>query len=175
MREYNKTFGTDFNRNTFDAYRKDISKRLKQKSDKQIDILFVVDMFLTGFDARPLNTLYLDKDLQWHGLIQAYSRTNRVYKKTKICGNIVTYRNLKKRQDEALALFSGNGDPNVCIRGNYEDYLRDWTRYFNTLRSIAKGCFLFARFNATPPIIPTTGKYAHTFCHCVLAWLNKVF
>lgn len=64
MSEYNKTFGTDFNRNTFDAYRKDISKRLKQKSDKQIDILFVVDMFLTGFDAKPLNTLYLDKNLQ---------------------------------------------------------------------------------------------------------------
>ena len=138
MREYNKTFGTDFNRNTFDAYRKDISKRLKQKSDKQIDILIVVDMFLTGFDAKPLNTLYLDKNLQWHGLIQAYSRTNRVYKKTKTCGNIVTYRNLKKRQDEALALFSGNGDPNACIRGNYEDYLHDWTRYVNTLRSIAK-------------------------------------
>lgn len=138
MREYNKTFGTDFNRSTFDAYRKDISKRLKQKSDKQIDILFVVDMFLTGFDAKPLNTLYLDKNLQWHGLIQAYSRTNRVYKKTKTCGNIVTYRNLKKRQDEALALFSGNGDPNACIRGNYEDYLRDWTKYVNTLRSIAK-------------------------------------
>lgn len=138
MREYNKTFGTGFNKDTFDAYRKDISKRMKQLGDKQIDILIVVNMFLTGFDAKPLNTLYLDKDLQWHGLIQAYSRTNRVYKKTKTCGNIVTYRNLKKRQDEALALFSGNGDPNACIRGNYEDYLRDWTRYVNTLRSIAK-------------------------------------
>lgn len=138
MREYNKTFGTEFNKDTFDAYRKDISKRMKQLGDKQIDILIVVNMFLTGFDAKPLNTLYLDKDLQWHGLIQAYSRTNRVYKKTKTCGNIVTYRNLKKRQDEALALFSGNGDPNACIRGNYEDYLRDWTRYVNTLRSIAK-------------------------------------
>lgn len=138
MREYNKTFGTGFNKDTFDAYRKDISKRMKQLGDKQIDILIVVNMFLTGFDAKPLNTIYLDKDLQWHGLIQAYSRTNRVYKKTKTCGNIVTYRNLKKRQDEALALFSGNGDPNACIRGNYEDYLRDWTRYVNTLRSIAK-------------------------------------
>lgn len=138
MREYNKTFGTGFNKDTFDAYRKDISKRMKQLGDKQIDILIVVNMFLTGFDAKPMNTLYLDKDLQWHGLIQAYSRTNRVYKKTKTCGNIVTYRNLKKRQDEALALFSGNGDPNACIRGNYEDYLRDWTRYVNTLRSIAK-------------------------------------
>ena len=121
MREYNKTFGTGFNKDTFDAYRKDISKRMKQLGDKQIDILIVVNMFLTGFDAKPLNTLYLDKDLQWHGLIQAYSRTNRVYKKTKTCGNIVTYRNLKKRQDEALALFSGNGDPNACIRGDYHN------------------------------------------------------
>lgn len=138
MREYNKTFGTGFNKDTFDAYRKDISKRMKQLGDKQIDILIVVNMFLTGFDAKPLNTLYLDKDLQWHGLIQAYSRTNRVYKKTKTCGNIVTYRNLKKRQDEALALFSGNGDPNACIRGDYKDYLCEWCEYVNTLRCIAK-------------------------------------
>ena len=138
MREYNKTFGTGFNKDTFDAYRKDISKRMKQLGDKQIDILIVVNMFLTGFDAKPLNTLYLDKDLQWHGLIQAYSRTNRVYKKTKTCGNIVTYRNLKKRQDEALALFSGNGDPNACIRGDYKDYLCEWGEYVNTLRGIAE-------------------------------------
>ena len=138
IQEYNKTFGMDFNKDTFDAYRKDISKRLKQTADKQIDILIVVNMFLTGFDSKPLNTLYLDKDLQWHGLIQAYSRTNRVYKKTKTCGNIVTYRNLKKRQDEALALFSGDGDPNACIRGDYEDYLRDWGEYVGVLRSIAK-------------------------------------
>lgn len=138
MREYNKTFGTGFNKDTFDAYRKDISKRMKQLGDKQIDILIVVNMFLTGFDAKPLNTLYLDKDLQWHGLIQAYSRTNRVYKKTKTCGNIVTYRNLKKRQDEALALFSGNGDPNACIRGDYKDYLCEWGEYVNTLKNIAE-------------------------------------
>lgn len=138
MREYNKIFGTGFNKDTFDAYRKDISKRMKQLGDKQIDILIVVNMFLTCFDAKPLNTLYLDKDLQWHGLIQAYSRTNRVYKKTKTCGNIVTYRNLKKRQDEALALFSGNGDPNACIRGDYKDYLCEWGEYVNTLKSIAE-------------------------------------
>ena len=138
MREYNKTFGTGFNKDTFDAYRKDISKRMKQLGDKQIDILIVVNMFLTGFDAKPLNTLYLDKDLQWHGLIQAYSRTNRVYKKTKTCGNIITYRNLKKRQDEALALFSGNGDPNACIRGDYKDYLCEWGECVNTLKSIAE-------------------------------------
>ena len=137
MKEYNKEFGTNFNRFTFEAYRKDISKRLKQNAKKQIDILIVVDMFLTGFDSKSLNTLYIDKNLQWHGLIQAYSRTNRVYKKTKLCGNIVTYRNLKKRQDEALALFSGDGDPNACIKGNYKDYLKDMAEYTKNLKHIA--------------------------------------
>ena len=138
MMEYNKTYGTDFTTDTFDAYRKDISKRLKQKSDKQIDILIVVNMFLTGFDAKPLNTLYLDKNLRWHNLVQAYSRTNRVYKTTKRCGNIVTYRNLKKYQDEALALFSGNGDPNACIKGSYEEYLEEWHNYVEVLRRTAE-------------------------------------
>lgn len=138
MIEYNKTYGTDFTIDTFDAYRKDISKRLKQESDKQIDILIVVNMFLTGFDAKPLNTLYLDKNLKWHNLVQAYSRTNRVYKTTKSCGNIVTYRNLKKYQDEALALFSGNGDPNACIKGDYKDYLKGWHGYVEALKRIAE-------------------------------------
>lgn len=137
MKVYNKTFGTDFDRNTFDAYRKDISNRLKQNSDKQVDILIVVDMFLTGFDAKPLNTLYLDKNLKWHGLIQAYSRTNRTFRATKRCGNIVTYRNIKKYQDEALALFSGNGDPNVCLKGDYNSYLKDWSKYVSILRHAA--------------------------------------
>lgn len=93
---------------------------------------------MTGFDAKPLNTLYLDKNLKWHNLVQAYSRTNRVYKTTKSCGNIVTYRNLKKYQDEALALFSGNGDPNACIKGDYKDYLKGWHGYVEALKRIAE-------------------------------------
>ena len=88
MEDYNQMFGTSFSIDTFDAYRKDISKRLKQQDLPQIDILLVVNMMLTGFDAKPLNTLYLDKNLIWHTLVQAYSRTNRVYKKTKQFGQI---------------------------------------------------------------------------------------
>lgn len=86
----------EFTFGTFDAYRKDITRRLKQQDSPQIDILLVVNMFLTGFDAKPLNTLYLDKNLIWHSLVQAYSRTNRVDKVTKQFGQIVTYRNIKK-------------------------------------------------------------------------------
>ena len=78
MKDYNNLFGTAFTLDTFDAYRKDIAKRLKQKDLPQVDILLVVNMFLTGFDAKPLNTLYLDKNLVWHTLEHAYSRTNRV-------------------------------------------------------------------------------------------------
>lgn len=105
MDEYNGLYGTAFKLDTFDAYRKDIAKRLKQKDLPQVDILLVVNMFLTGFDAKPLNTLYLDKNLIWHSLVQAYSRTNRVDKMTKQFGQIVTYRNIKQWQDEALTLY----------------------------------------------------------------------
>ena len=102
-------FGLD----TFDAYRKHIAKRLKQKEVPQIDILLVVNMFLTGFDSKPLNTLYLDKPLFWHSLVQAYSRTNRIYKETKQYGQIITFRNIKDEQDKALKLFSGDGNRNA--------------------------------------------------------------
>lgn len=95
MQDYNALYGTAFTLDTFDAYRKDIAKRLKQKDLPQVDILLVVNMFLTGFDAKPLNTLYLDKNLIWHSLVQAYSRTNRVDKATKQFGQIVSYRNKK--------------------------------------------------------------------------------
>lgn len=83
MKDYKDLFGVEFTFGTFDAYRKDITRRLKQQDSPQIDILLVVNMFLTGFDAKPLNTLYLDKNLIWHSLVQAYSRTNRVDKVTK--------------------------------------------------------------------------------------------
>ncbi len=118
--DYNAMFGTAFGIDTFDAYRKDIAKRMKQKSLPQVDILLVVNMFLTGFDAKPCNTLYLDKNLIWHSLVQAYSRTNRVDKASKQFGQIITYRNIKKWQDEALTLFSGDGDPNEYLLENYE-------------------------------------------------------
>ena len=136
MEDYNDMFGTSFSIETFDAYRKDISKRLKQQDLPQIDILLVVNMMLTGFDAKPLNTLYLDKNLIWHSLVQAYSRTNRVYKRTKQFGQIVTFRNIKKWQDDALRLFSGDGDPNDYLLESYEYYVQKWLNQEPTLRKI---------------------------------------
>ena len=127
----------EFTFGTFDAYRKDITRRLKQQDSPQIDILLVVNMFLTGFDAKPLNTLYLDKNLIWHSLVQAYSRTNRVDKVTKQFGQIVTYRNIKKWQDDALTLFSGDGDPNEYLLENFEYYLNQWKNQELVLRRIA--------------------------------------
>ena len=136
MQDYNKMYGKAFTVDTFDSYRKDITKRLKQKDLPQIDILLVVNMFLTGFDAKPLNTLYLDKNLVWHSLVQAYSRTNRVDKVTKQFGQIVTFRNIKQWQDDALTLFSGDGDPNEYLLENYEYYVNQWLNQEPVLRKI---------------------------------------
>ena len=138
MDDYNDMFGTSFSLDGFDAYRKDISKRLKQKNLPQVDILLVVNMMLTGFDAKPLNTLYLDKNLVWHTLVQAYSRTNRIDKVTKQFGQIVSYRNIKKWQDDALRLFSGNGDPNEYLLENYEYYVQKWVNQEPVLRKVVK-------------------------------------
>ncbi len=136
MKDYNTMFNTSFGLDTFDAYRKDISKRLKQKDLPQVDILLVVNMFLTGFDAKSLNTLYLDKNLVWHSLVQAYSRTNRVDKPSKQFGQIITYRNIKQWQDDALTLFSGDGDPNEYLIHNYEYYVQEWLNEEPILRKI---------------------------------------
>ncbi|MCR4688103.1 MAG: type I restriction endonuclease subunit R [Saccharofermentans sp.] len=125
INDYNEMFGTSFGLETFDAYRKDIQKRMKQKEEPQVDLLIVVNMFLTGFDAKPLNTLYLDKNLIWHSLLQAYSRTNRVDKVSKQFGQIITYRNIKKAQDDALRLFS-EGQPDEYIIKSYEYYTDEW-------------------------------------------------
>ena len=136
IQDYNNTFGTSYALDTFDAYRKDITKRMKQKDLPQVDILLVVNMMLTGFDAKPLNTLYLDKNLVWHTLVQAYSRTNRVDKVTKQFGQIITYRNIKQWQDDALRLFSGDGDPNEYLLENYEYYVQKWLNQDPILRKI---------------------------------------
>ncbi len=136
MLDYRDLYNTEFTIDTFDAYRKDIAKRLKQKNLPQVDILLVVNMFLTGFDAKPLNTLYLDKNLVWHSLVQAYSRTNRVDKVTKQFGQIVTYRNIKQWQDDALTLFSGDGDPNEYLLEDYKYYLNQWKNQEPVLRKI---------------------------------------
>ena len=138
MDDYNAMFGTSFAPDSFDAYRKDITRRMKQKDLPQVDILLVVNMMLTGFDAKPLNTLYLDKNLIWHTLVQAYSRTNRVDKVTKQFGQIVSYRDIKKAQDDALRLFSGDGDPNEYLLESYEYYVNKWMNQVPVLRKAAQ-------------------------------------
>ena len=138
MNDYNEMFGTAFGLDSFDAYRKDITRRMKQKDLPQVDILLVVNMMLTGFDAKPLNTLYLDKNLIWHTLVQAYSRTNRVDKVTKQFGQIVSYRNIKRAQDDALRLFSGDGDPNEYLLESYEYYLSRWMDQVPVLRKVTQ-------------------------------------
>lgn len=137
MKDYNAMFGTDYDLSKFDVYRKDISKRMKQKDEPQVDLLLVVNMFLTGFDSKPTNTLFIDKNLVWHSLVQAYSRTNRVDKITKQFGQIVTYRNIKKAQDVALKLYSGDGDPNAYLLQSYDYYVTEYYKQVNELRSKA--------------------------------------
>lgn len=138
MDDYNAMFGTSFSLDSFDAYRKDITRRMKQKDLPQVDILLVVNMMLTGFDAKSLNTLYLDKNLIWHTLVQAYSRTNRVDKVTKQFGQIVSYRDIKRAQDDALRLFSGDGDPNEYLLESYEYYVNKWVNQVPALRKAAQ-------------------------------------
>jgi len=138
MDDYNAMFGTEYDLSKFDAYRRDISKRLKQKDLPQVDLLLVVNMFLTGFDSKATNTLILDKDLQWHSLVQAYSRTNRVDKRTKQFGQIVTYRNIKKAQDAALKLFSGSGNPDDYLLQSYDFYLAKYRSETEAVYAVAE-------------------------------------
>jgi type I restriction enzyme R subunit len=119
---YNQMYETKFSTKdseSFYNYYNDISKKVKER---KIDVLLVVNMFLTGFDSPTLNTLYVDKNLKFHGLIQAYSRTNRVLNEMKSQGNIVVFRNLKSRTDEAITLFSNKDAVDVIIMKPYEDY-----------------------------------------------------
>lgn len=121
IKDYNKMFGTsyDTSSDSFQNYYKDVSLRMK---NKEIDILIVANMFLTGFDAKTLNTLWVDKNLKYHGLIQAFSRTNRILNSVKVAGNIVSFRNLETQLNDALALF---GDPNssgIVLMKPYKDY-----------------------------------------------------
>lgn len=124
MKDYNECYSTNFSTDTFHAYHKDVSDRVKGKKTKQLDILIVVNMFLTGFDSKPLSVLYVDKKLEYHDLLQAYSRTNRVEKETKPWGIIICYRNLKKNTDEALALFSQSNDTEGILAPNFEYFVQ---------------------------------------------------
>lgn len=136
IKDYNEMYNTNFSTDTFAAYHKDISDRVKGKKTKQLDILLVVNMFLTGFDSKPLSVLYVDKDMMYHDLLQAYSRTNRVEKETKPWGIIVAYRNLKKKTDDALALFS-QGHAEGVLTQPFEFYVQKFNELVSRIKAIA--------------------------------------
>ena len=119
--EYNKMFGTKYSTDSekFQNYYKDLSLRMK---NREIDLLIVVSMFLTGFDAKTLNTLWVDKNLKMHGLLQAYSRTNRILNSIKNCGNIVCFRNLEKATNESFALFGDKDAAGMVLMRPFKDY-----------------------------------------------------
>jgi type I restriction enzyme, R subunit len=136
IQEYNSTFGTEFttkDSDSFYRYYNDIADKVKKN---KIDILLVVNMFLTGFDSPLLNTIYVDKNLQYHGLIQAFSRTNRILNEKKSQGNVVVFRNLKEATDQAVILFSNKEAIDTILMEPYEDYIGIFNRAYETLYSI---------------------------------------
>ncbi|BDS12704.1 type I restriction endonuclease subunit R [Aureispira anguillae] len=137
IEDYNQYFNTSYNTKDsklFYNYYKDISQRVK---NGEIDLLLVVNMFLTGFDSPRLNTLFVDKNLKYHGLIQAYSRTNRIIGDKKSQGNIVVFRNLKKATDNAIELFSNKDAKEVIIMQPYENYVEKFNAALEQLKDIA--------------------------------------
>ncbi len=132
--DYNGMFQTNYSTNEFYSYYKDIGKRVKHR---QVDVLLVVNMFLTGFDSKLLNTIYVDKNLKYHGLIQAYSRTNRILDEVKSQGNVVCFRNLKGATDEAITLFSNKEAIEEIIVQPYENYTVKFKEAIERLYEIA--------------------------------------
>ena len=135
MQDYNEMFGTNFTSDDFKQYHADVSKRMK---NREIDLLIVVDMFLTGFDSKMLNTLYVDKNLQYHGLLQAFSRTNRIYNKRKSQGNIVCFTNLKENVDDSIALFSDPEAMEDIIMPPYETIVKWFNQDLERLFKLVK-------------------------------------
>ena len=137
IEDYNDMFGTRYSTKdsqSFYNYYQDIAKRVRQG---EVDILLVVNMFLTGFDSPRLNTLYVDKNLKFHGLIQAFSRTNRILNEKKSQGNIICFRNLKSATDEAIALFSNKDAKETVLLEPYEDYVAAFNKATEELLAIA--------------------------------------
>ena len=126
IKDYNKMFNTNYSTDgdKFQNYYKDVSLRMK---NKELDLLIVVNMFLTGFDATTLNTLWVDKNLKMHGLIQAFSRTNRILNSVKTFGNIVCFRNLQKRVDSAISLFGDKDAGGIVLMRKFDDYYSGYT------------------------------------------------
>ena len=126
INDYNAMFKTSYSvdSNEFQNYYRDLAKRVKSK---EVDLVIVVGMFLTGFDAPTLNTLFVDKNLRYHGLMQAFSRTNRIYDATKTFGNIITFRDLEQATIDAITLFGDSNTKNVVLEKSYKEYLEGFT------------------------------------------------
>ena len=126
IQDYNDMFGTSYDTSAdrFQNYYKDLSLRMK---NREIDLVIVVNMFLTGFDATTLNTLFVDKNLKSHGLIQAFSRTNRILNSVKVAGNIVTFRDLEEETNDAIALFGNKDAKGIVVLKPYGDYYQEYT------------------------------------------------
>lgn len=133
IQDYNTMFDTNYTTDNFYGYYQDIGKRVKAR---KVDILLVVNMFLTGFDSKPLNTIYVDKNLKYHGLIQAYSRTNRIKGQRKSQGNVVCFRNLKPATDEAIELFANKDAIEDIILAPCETYLKRFAEAVANLEAI---------------------------------------
>ncbi len=133
IKDYNRMFGTNYDTSSdkFQNYYKDVSLRMK---NREIELLIVVNMFLTGFDATTLNTLWVDKNLRMHGLLQAYSRTNRILNSVKTFGNIVTFRNLEKATNDALSLFGDKNASGIVLLKTFREYYEGYNSEGKTVR-----------------------------------------
>lgn len=136
MKDYNKQFGTKFTVDEFEAYRMDIQMRLKMSYTKKLDLLIVVDMFLTGFDSKYISCIYIDKNLRWHKLLQAISRANRIMI-DKQSANVVLFRDLKKEMDEAILLFSNDEGIDDIVARTYNDYVK---YYIDAAKELREAC-----------------------------------
>jgi len=134
IKDYNSLFSTNYSTDRFYDYYRDLQGRIK---NKEVDLVIVVNMFLTGFDSKRLNTLYVDKNLRYHGLIQAYSRTNRTLTSDKPHGNIISFRNLKEATDKALALFGDENAKEVVFKKPYEEQKKEFEAKLSDLKEKA--------------------------------------
>lgn len=133
IQDYNKMFNTNFNVNDFYAYYTDLQERIK---NNEIDITIVVNMLLTGFDHKKLNTLYVDKNMKHHGLIQSFSRTNRILDDTKTHGNIITFRDLDEEIDEALKIFGNPEKNDIVLKKDYEEIKEEYEELTENLKEL---------------------------------------
>lgn len=131
IKDYNSHFKSDFSLEKFDNYYKDISQKLK---NKELDLLIVVNMFLTGFDSKTINTLYVDKNLKYHGLLQAFSRTNRILNEQKNCGNVVCFRDLENATNESLKMFGDERASSIVLLENFAFYFEKYSALVDALK-----------------------------------------